>query len=160
MQHRYLIVSAAAALLLAACGSGPATSTTAPTPAASGAAAVKATVAAGVAGAAAALPSINPSAPPEVTLATLQKKATVDARDPLVQQFAQQLDSLGKKCPGLSRQEMATEITTVNQGIQSSGVHETLLDTLTGINKAIPANNQDPCPKAFAAYATARLKSP
>jgi hypothetical protein len=165
VQQRYLIFSAAAALLLAACGSGqPTTSTTASTaatpPPSRAVVAAKATGAAGAGGAAAVVPSVNPSAPPEITLATLQKKASVDAKDPLVQQFAQQLDALSKKCPDLSRQELATDVETINQGIESGGVHETLLQTITGVNKAIPASNQGSCPKAFADYATARMKNP
>jgi hypothetical protein len=159
VQRHRIIFSVAAVLLLAACGSGHAsTSTTAPAAAAPSASRTGAQ--ATQARAAAAVPTIDPSAPPEVRLATLQKKADVSAKDPLVQQFAQQLDALSKKCPSLSRAEIATDVTTINQGIESGGVHETLLDTITGVNKAIPANNQDPCPKAFAAYASSRLKSP
>jgi hypothetical protein len=123
-----------------------------PAPAASGAPAV-ATVTGPIA-------TQDPSASPEETLATLQKKAPVQANDPLVQQFAQQLDALSKKCSALSRAEIATEAYTINQGIVSSGVNESILDTLTGINKAIPANNQDACPKQFAAYASKRVHTP
>jgi hypothetical protein len=98
--------------------------------------------------------------PPEVTLASIQKRTQVDANDPLVKQFSVQLDALGKKCPELTRGALAENVNSTNQSITSSGVAETPLDTITRLNAAVPSDAHEPCARAFASYAASRVKGP
>jgi hypothetical protein len=97
---------------------------------------------------------------PALVLARLQTGAATAPSDPLVQQFSRTLDDLGKKCPAFPAPALANFTINVNQQLAQAGVHESLLNTLNGVDSSIPPGAQaGPCQTVFANYVALRLRN-
>jgi hypothetical protein len=96
---------------------------------------------------------------PEMALATAQLGHVPGRYDPLAQQFAQHLDALQRKCASVTRGQLATFTTSINQLLATHHIQESLLDTIAAVDAAVPTGGQsDSCVYRFAEYGALRLQ--